>query len=104
MWVNDAMVSVFSPVAQMRADEYRRVTEVNYLGTVHGTLAALRHMRERDTGVIVQIGSRWRTARSPSRARTARQRRRSAGSPTHSGASCNMTGATSTSRWSCCRR
>jgi NADP-dependent 3-hydroxy acid dehydrogenase YdfG len=57
VWVNDAMVSVFSPVAQMRADEYRRVTEVNYLGTVHGTLAALRHMRERDTGVIVQIGS-----------------------------------------------
>jgi NADP-dependent 3-hydroxy acid dehydrogenase YdfG len=57
VWVNDAMVSVFSPVARMRADEYRRVTEVNYLGTVHGTLAALRHMRPRDSGVIVQIGS-----------------------------------------------
>jgi NADP-dependent 3-hydroxy acid dehydrogenase YdfG len=57
VWVNDAMVSVFSPVAQMRADEYRRVTDVNYLGTVHGTLAALRHMRPRDSGVIVQIGS-----------------------------------------------
>ncbi|HET8541805.1 MAG TPA: SDR family oxidoreductase, partial [Anaeromyxobacter sp.] len=57
VWVNDAMVSVFSPVAQMRADEYRRVTEVNYLGTVHGTLAALRHMRPRDEGTIVQIGS-----------------------------------------------
>jgi NADP-dependent 3-hydroxy acid dehydrogenase YdfG len=57
VWVNDAMVSVFSPVAEMRADEYRRVTEVNYLGTVHGTLAALRHMRARDAGVIVQIGS-----------------------------------------------
>jgi short-subunit dehydrogenase len=57
VWVNDAMVSVFSPVAEMRADEYRRVAEVNYLGTVHGTLAALRHMRRRDAGVIVQIGS-----------------------------------------------
>jgi NADP-dependent 3-hydroxy acid dehydrogenase YdfG len=57
VWVNDAMVSVFSPVAEMRADEYRRVTEVNYLGTVHGTLAALRHMRPRNAGVIVQIGS-----------------------------------------------
>jgi short-subunit dehydrogenase len=57
VWVNDAMVSVFSPVAEMRADEYRRVTEVNYLGTVHGTLAALRHMRGRDAGTIVQVGS-----------------------------------------------
>jgi NADP-dependent 3-hydroxy acid dehydrogenase YdfG len=57
VWVNDAMVSVFSPVAQMRAEEYRRVTEVNYLGAVHGTLAALRHMRPRDAGTIVQIGS-----------------------------------------------
>jgi short-subunit dehydrogenase len=57
VWVNDAMVSVFSPVAQMGAEEYRRVTEVNYLGTVHGTLAALRHMRRRDAGVVVQIGS-----------------------------------------------
>jgi NADP-dependent 3-hydroxy acid dehydrogenase YdfG len=57
IWVNDAMVSVFSPVAQMRADEYRRVTEVNYLGTVHGTVSALRHMRARDAGTIVQVGS-----------------------------------------------
>jgi short-subunit dehydrogenase len=57
VWVNDAMVSVFSPVAQMRPAEYRRVSDVNYLGTVHGTLAALRHMRSRDAGVIVQIGS-----------------------------------------------
>src|SRR3954470_16019155 len=40
-WINDAMVSVFSPVVEMTPEEYRRVTEVNYLGTVHGTLAAL---------------------------------------------------------------
>jgi NADP-dependent 3-hydroxy acid dehydrogenase YdfG len=56
-WVNDAMVSVFSPVVEMTPDEYRRVTEVNYLGTVHGTLAALRYMVPADEGVILQIGS-----------------------------------------------
>jgi NAD(P)-dependent dehydrogenase (short-subunit alcohol dehydrogenase family) len=57
VWVNDAMVSVFSPVAEMTAEEYRRVTEVNYLGYVHGTLAALRRMRPRDRGAIVQVSS-----------------------------------------------
>jgi NAD(P)-dependent dehydrogenase (short-subunit alcohol dehydrogenase family) len=57
VWVNDAMVTVFSPVSQMRPEEYRRVTEVTYLGTVHGTLAALRHMRPRNRGSIVQVGS-----------------------------------------------
>ena len=57
VWVNNAMVSVFSPVAQMTADDYRRVTEVTYLGFVHGTLAALRHMLPRDRGMIVQVGS-----------------------------------------------
>ena len=51
------MESVFSPVSEMRADEYRRVTEVTYLGYVHGTLAALRRMQPRDRGVIVQVGS-----------------------------------------------
>jgi NADP-dependent 3-hydroxy acid dehydrogenase YdfG len=57
VWVNDAMVTVFAPVVATSADEFHRVTAVNYLGTVHGTLAALRHMRMRDHGVIVQIGS-----------------------------------------------
>ncbi len=57
VWVNNAMVSVFSPVRQMTADEYRRVTEVTYLGAVHGTLAALRRMLPRDEGTIVQVGS-----------------------------------------------
>lgn len=56
-WVNNAMVSVFSPVSEMRPEEYRRVTEVNYLGTVYGTLAALRYMLPADEGVIIQIGS-----------------------------------------------
>jgi len=57
VWVNNAMVSVFSPVKQMRPAEYRRVTEVTYLGAVHGTLAALERMLPRDRGVIIQIGS-----------------------------------------------
>ena len=56
-WVNDAMVSVFSPVKEMEPEEYRRVTEVNYLGFVYGTLAALRRMLPRDRGTIVQVGS-----------------------------------------------
>jgi NAD(P)-dependent dehydrogenase (short-subunit alcohol dehydrogenase family) len=57
IWINDAMVSVFAPTVQITPAEFRRVMEVNYLGYVHGTLAALRHMRPRDRGVIIQIGS-----------------------------------------------
>lgn len=57
VWVNNAMVSVFSPVKEMTADEYKRVTEVTYLGVVYGTLAALRRMLARDRGCIVQVGS-----------------------------------------------
>lgn len=57
VWVNDAMVSVFAPVWEISAEEYRRVTEVTYLGYVHGTLAALKRMRARDRGVIVQVSS-----------------------------------------------
>lgn len=57
VWVNDAMVSVFSPVMETTPDEYRRVTEVTYLGCVHGTRAALRHMLPRDEGHLIQVGS-----------------------------------------------
>jgi NAD(P)-dependent dehydrogenase (short-subunit alcohol dehydrogenase family) len=57
VWVNNAMVSVFSPIKEMEAAEFRRVTEVNYLGYVHGTLAALRRMLPRNRGRIIQIGS-----------------------------------------------
>jgi NAD(P)-dependent dehydrogenase (short-subunit alcohol dehydrogenase family) len=57
VWVNNAMASVFSPVKQMTPEEYRRVTEVTYLGQVHGTLAALRRMLPRDRGTIVLVGS-----------------------------------------------
>jgi NAD(P)-dependent dehydrogenase (short-subunit alcohol dehydrogenase family) len=57
VWVNNAMLSVFSPVAHMRPEEYRRVTEVTYLGCVYGTLAGLQRMLARDRGIIIQVGS-----------------------------------------------
>lgn len=57
VWVNNAMASVFSPVKEMQPEEYKRVTEVTYLGVVYGTLAALKRMLPRDRGSIVQIGS-----------------------------------------------
>lgn len=57
IWINDAMVTVFSPVWEITPEEFRRVTEVTYLGVVHGTMAALRYMRPRNRGTIIQIGS-----------------------------------------------
>src|SRR5690606_32314294 len=57
VWVNNAMTTIFAPVHDVTPEEYRRATEVTYLGTVWGTMAALRRMRARDRGVIVQVGS-----------------------------------------------
>ena len=57
VWINNAMTSVFSPVKEMTADEFKRVTDVTYLGYVHGTLSALKRMLGRDRGVIIQVGS-----------------------------------------------
>ena len=57
VWINNAMVSVYSPIKEMPAEEFRRVTEVTYLGYVNGTLAALKRMLPRDRGVIIQVGS-----------------------------------------------
>jgi NAD(P)-dependent dehydrogenase (short-subunit alcohol dehydrogenase family) len=57
VWVNNAMVSVFSPLKEMTADEFKRTTEVTYLGFVYGSMSALRRMLPRDRGVIVQVGS-----------------------------------------------
>ena len=57
VWINNAMVSVYSPIKDMPAAEFRRVTEVTYLGYVHGTLAALKRMLPRDRGIIIQVGS-----------------------------------------------
>jgi NAD(P)-dependent dehydrogenase (short-subunit alcohol dehydrogenase family) len=57
VWINDAMATVFAPFGEVEPDEFRRATEVTYLGAVWGTRAALRRMRSRDKGVIVQVGS-----------------------------------------------
>lgn len=57
LWINNAMVTVFGPVSAIGPDEFKRVTEVTYLGQVHGTQAALRHMRSQGRGTIVCIGS-----------------------------------------------
>jgi NAD(P)-dependent dehydrogenase (short-subunit alcohol dehydrogenase family) len=57
VWVNNAMATVFSPFTEITPAEYRRATEVTYLGYVWGTMAALRRMLRRDRGVIVQVGS-----------------------------------------------
>ncbi len=57
VWVNDAMATVFSEFKDIEPEEYRRATEVTYLGAVYGTMAAMRRMVPRDRGTIVQVGS-----------------------------------------------
>ena len=57
VWVNDAMATVFAEFADVSPDEYRRATEVTYLGTVHGTMSALHRMLPRNHGSVVQVGS-----------------------------------------------
>jgi len=57
IWINDAMATIFAPVHRISPAEFRRATEVTYLGTVYGTMAALKRMRERNRGTIVQVGS-----------------------------------------------
>ncbi|MEV3965072.1 SDR family oxidoreductase [Nocardia sp. NPDC050193] len=57
VWVNSAFATVFAPISQIAPDEFRRVTEVTYLGSVHGVMVALARMRRRDRGAIVQVGS-----------------------------------------------
>jgi NAD(P)-dependent dehydrogenase (short-subunit alcohol dehydrogenase family) len=57
VWINCAMATIFAPFHEVAPEEFRRVTEVTYLGYVWGTMAALRRMRPRDRGTIVQVGS-----------------------------------------------
>jgi short-subunit dehydrogenase len=57
VWVNDAMATVFAAFADVTPEEYKRATEVTYLGAVYGTMAALRRMRARNSGTVVQVGS-----------------------------------------------
>jgi NAD(P)-dependent dehydrogenase (short-subunit alcohol dehydrogenase family) len=57
IWVNNAMATVFAPVRETTPEEFRRSTETTYLGTVNGTMAALRRMASRNRGTIIQVGS-----------------------------------------------
>jgi NAD(P)-dependent dehydrogenase (short-subunit alcohol dehydrogenase family) len=57
VWVNDAMATIFSELLKVRPEDFKRATEVTYLGAVWGTMAALKRMRSRDRGTIVQVGS-----------------------------------------------
>ena len=57
VWINDAMTTVFAPLSEITPEEFKRATEVTYLGFVYGTMAALKRMLPRDRGTIVQIGS-----------------------------------------------
>lgn len=56
-WINCAMATIFSPIADITPEEFRRATDVSYHGAVYGTMAAYRRMRTRDRGVIVQVSS-----------------------------------------------
>lgn len=56
-WVNDAMVGVFGPFLDLTPEDFRRVVDVTFLGTVNGTRSALARMVPRDRGVVVQVGS-----------------------------------------------
>jgi NAD(P)-dependent dehydrogenase (short-subunit alcohol dehydrogenase family) len=97
------MVSVFSPVHEMLPSDYARVTEVTYLGTVYGTLAALRRMRPRRQGTIVFVGRSSPTAEYPSSRHTAERSTRSMVSMIRCGRSCCMMTPGSGRRWSVCR-
>src|SRR5688572_24454106 len=57
IWINNAMATMYAPISAMSPEEFKRVTEVTYLGYVYGTMAALKHMRAQNRGTIVQIGS-----------------------------------------------
>ncbi len=57
VWVNNAMVTIFAPVSEIDANEFKRVTEVAYLGGVYCTMVALKRTRTRDRGVVVQVSS-----------------------------------------------
>jgi NAD(P)-dependent dehydrogenase (short-subunit alcohol dehydrogenase family) len=57
IWVNNAMTTIFAPFTEITPDEFERATQVTYLGRVYGTMAALKRMKPRDRGTIVQVGS-----------------------------------------------
>jgi len=104
VWVNVAFTSVFSPFAEITAEEFRRVTEVSYLGFVHGTMVALARMRPRGRGTIVQVGSPWARGASRCSPPTAARSTPSTGSPPRCAASCCTSTRACRSRSCRCRR
>ena len=102
VWVNVAMTTVYAPVAEITPAEYKRATEVTYLGYVYGTMAALRRMRPRKRGTIVQVGRRSPIAQFRCRPLIAARNLQSAGSRTRFDANCCTTTRASTSRWCRC--
>jgi NAD(P)-dependent dehydrogenase (short-subunit alcohol dehydrogenase family) len=104
VWVNNAMTSVFARFEDLSPEEFHRVNDVTYMGYVHGTKAALTCMRERDRGVIVQVGSALAYRGIPLQSAYCGAKHRFRGSPSRYAASCCTTGRTSTSRWCSYRR
>ena len=82
VWVNDAMATVFAPFAEITAEEFTRATQVTYLGTVYGTMAALKRMVPRNRGAVSRLAPRFPTERSRCSRPTAGASSRSAASPT----------------------
>jgi NADP-dependent 3-hydroxy acid dehydrogenase YdfG len=103
IWINNAMVTVFSPIKELEPEEIRRVTEVTYLGAVHGTLSALRRMLPRNQETIVQVGSALAYRASRCNLPIAPPSTPSWALPSRSVPSCFTTRAKFTSRWCSCR-
>ena len=116
VWVNNAMATIFAPALDVTPEEFARATEVTYLGTVYGTMAALRRMVPRNQGAIVQVERpppenrrRFRsdrhspTARSLSSRPTAAASSRCAVSPTRCAPSFSIAAAACGSRWCSCQ-
>jgi NAD(P)-dependent dehydrogenase (short-subunit alcohol dehydrogenase family) len=102
VWVNDAMSTVFARFLDTHPEEFRQATEVTYLGTVYGTMAALRRMAARDRGKIVQVGSALSYRAIPLQAAYCGASSAFAASPTRSAPSCCTTAAGCRSRWCSC--
>ena len=99
VWVNDAMATVFAAFADVTPAEYKRATEVTYLGAVYGTMAALRRMRARNRGRSCRSAQRCPTVRSRCSRPTVEPSSPSAASPTRSGPSCATNAVPFTSPW-----
>lgn len=104
VWVNAAMVTVLSPIEQLSAAEIERVTQVTYLGTVHGTLAALSLMRPRNKGLIIQVGSALAYRAIPLQAAYCGRSSLYAVLLIHCAVSCCMSAAIFACAWCNCRR